>query len=420
MWINEAEQNGYAGVDDDGNGYIDDIHGIDAYYDDSDPQNGIQTHGTHVAGIMGANTNNALGVAGVNWNVKIATCKFLNFWGYGTMADAVECVNYFNTLKEDGVNIVATNNSWGWLTDGELLKDAIRSARDLDIVMVAAAGNNAGSNDKFPIYPASTNIDNIISVGATNSDDLLAWFSNYGSNVDIAAPGDDVYSTIDHDRYDYKSGTSMATPHVTGAIALISALHPEYTYKEKIEAIYNSADTISAFDGKIVNNRRLNLANLVTNGNLPDDGTDGGDTDTPDDGTDGGDTDTPDDNSTPAYEKVFPTHQYITTDGIDFDEFNTADHTITNVTATLNGSLFAKDTQALIDITSSNSFNAYFYERGMNKIVSCIIEDNIIKVKGAYISFGNYTRDGRMYNFRVATSDNDRYIGIHTLSISYK
>ena len=392
IWINEIERNGQPGVDDDNNGYIDDIYGIDTLNNDSNPDDD-NSHGTHCAGIIGATGNNALGVTGVNWNIKIAACKFIDNDGYGDLVSATECVNYFNTLKSNGINIVATNNSWGFYENSSILYDAFQTARDLGIIGVTAAGNNGASSDNMNLYPAHIDIDNIINVGSTDFDDNLSYFSNYGVNVDIAAPGSLIYSTIYGNAYDTKSGTSMAAPFVTGAIALLSATHPEYTYKEKIDAIINSSDKLTSLEGKINSAGRLNLNNLLNYNNA----------------------------ITPTIQKkIFPSHQYVTMDGLDFKEFDNSIHTITDANATLNGFFFQNDTQATIDITSNTTFNAYVYDGRLNKIISCIIEDGLLKVKGAYVSFGAYNKDAKMYNVKIATSDNDYFLGVHSLNIVYK
>jgi len=209
IWINEAELYGSDGVDDDGNGYTDDIFGIDVYNYDTDPMDDAG-HGTHVSGTIGGEGNNTIGVAGVNWNTRIAACKFLSADGYGSLDGAVECINYFNTLKLNGVNIVATNNSWGGGGYSQILEDAIEDANALGILFVAAAGNDENDNDTNPSYPASYDLPNVISVAATNSNDELAYFSNYGANsVDLAAPGEDIMSTLPSTYMCQQNGNSV-------------------------------------------------------------------------------------------------------------------------------------------------------------------------------------------------------------------
>lgn len=196
IWRNSAEVNGITGVDDDGNGYIDDFYGIDTVNFDSDPDDDAG-HGTHVAGTIGAVGNNSIGVVGVNWQVKLAACKFLDAYGSGYTSDAIECISYFNALKASGVNVKVTNNSWGGGGADTLLEDAIAEANNQQIVFVAAAGNSSDNNDYYPSYPASYQLPNVVSVAATNHYDELAYFSNYGaSSVHLAAPGSEILSTI--------------------------------------------------------------------------------------------------------------------------------------------------------------------------------------------------------------------------------
>lgn len=195
MWVNPGETSN--GLDDDGNGYIDDIYGINAVADSGDPMDDYG-HGTHVSGIMGAVGNNRVGVVGVNWQVKIMALKFLNSDGWGYISDAIECIEYVLMMKEDnGVNIKVTNNSWGGGGYSLSLYTAIKALRDAGILFIAAAGNGSSNNDDFPSYPSSYKLDNIISVAATDHNDDLAWFSNYGAtSVDLAAPGVDTLSTV--------------------------------------------------------------------------------------------------------------------------------------------------------------------------------------------------------------------------------
>ena len=196
IWTNEAEANGEPGKDDDGDGYKDDIHGIDVINNDSDPMDD-NSHGTHVAGTIGAMGNDSIGVTGINWHTKIAACKFLNANGYGYTSGAIECVKYFNQLKQTGYNVVVVNNSWGGGSYDEDLYNEFKTANDLGIIHVCAAGNEANDNDSNPAYPASYDLPNIISVAATDENDELAWFSNYGAtSVDLAAPGVNILSTV--------------------------------------------------------------------------------------------------------------------------------------------------------------------------------------------------------------------------------
>lgn len=222
LWVNPLEIPGN-GLDDDSNGYIDDIYGIDSHNGDSDPFDD-NSHGTHVAGTIAAQGNNGAGVTGVAWNAKIVSCKFLGASGSGSTAGAIECLDYILGLKHRGENIVATNNSWGGSFFDQTLFDAIERHSNEDLLFVAAAGNSARDNDTTESYPTNYELPNIISVAAMNVLGDRAWFSNYGiTTVDLFAPGESIYSTYPGDRYEYLDGTSMAAPHVTGALALLAS-----------------------------------------------------------------------------------------------------------------------------------------------------------------------------------------------------
>src|SRR5207247_2612 len=213
------------GLDDDANGYIDNCLGVDIY---TGAFSGVDFngHGTHVAGTIGAVGNNSVGVVGINWTTKLLPCRFLGADGDGTTADAIECLNYVAMMKDRGVNIVASNNSWGGGGYSQALRDAIDGHRQRGILFVAAAGNDTANNDTLQTYPCSFDVPNIICVAATNASDGLSYFSNYGKNsVHLGAPGENILSTVTLDfglgGYATFSGTSMATPHVTGAVALV-------------------------------------------------------------------------------------------------------------------------------------------------------------------------------------------------------
>ena len=207
------------GVDDDTNGYVDDCHGIDTSDHDSDPMDGEQ-HGTHVAGIIGAVGNNGIGITGVAWQVEILACRFLDSNGSGTTAGAIECLDYIAAMKDRGVNLVASNNSWGSFEDSRALEEAIRSQRQRGILFVAAAGNVSHDVDLMPHYPCAHDVSNVICVGAAY-DSSEYWSSGGYGTVHLAAPGGNIYSTVPGNRYDWKDGTSMATPHVSGALVLL-------------------------------------------------------------------------------------------------------------------------------------------------------------------------------------------------------
>lgn len=242
MWKNPREIAGN-NIDDDKNGYIDDVYGINTILNNGDPldDNG---HGSHVAGTIGAHTNNALGVAGVAWNVKIVAAKFLNSSGSGSLANAIKSLAYVNALKKAGHKVIATNNSWGGTGYSQALRDVIEESRKLGIVFVAAAGNSTSNNDRLPFYPASYNVANVVSVGAVTSASTLASFSNYGINsVHIAAPGSTILSTVPKNGYGYKSGTSMAAPHVAGALVLVQAACSGELLPEQVKTILTKNGT---------------------------------------------------------------------------------------------------------------------------------------------------------------------------------
>ncbi len=199
MWTNAAERDGQAGVDDDGNGWVDDIYGIDACNDDGDPYDD-HYHGTHVAGTIAAVTDNGDGIAGITWNrARIMALKFLSASGSGATSDAVECIEYMLAMNQRAENnIVVMNASWGSTSASDTLKAALETAAEAGIIMSAASGNDTNDCDgSQKHYPSSLDVENVISVGATTQNDRLASFSNYGaSEVDIAAPGVNILSTI--------------------------------------------------------------------------------------------------------------------------------------------------------------------------------------------------------------------------------
>jgi subtilisin family serine protease len=270
IWTNPDEIAGN-GRDDDGNGYVDDIHGWDAVDEDGDPmdENG---HGTHVAGTIGATGNNSRGVVGVNWRVSIIATRFLDAEGSGTTVDAIECLDYLNTLKARGVALIASNNSWGGGGSDPALRDSIAQANNLGMLFCAAAGNESRNNDTTNSFPANYDLPNVISVAATDRNDRLADFSNYGgSKVDLGAPGVEILSTvprfIDQETpYRFLSGTSMATPHVTGAAALLKARVPSLGHLALRDRLLATGDPISALSGKTITGRRLNVFNALNNG----------------------------------------------------------------------------------------------------------------------------------------------------------
>jgi len=253
-------QGGWAdGVSNDGDGYIDDLVGWDFANNDNNPfdDNG---HGTHVAGTIGAMGNNGIGVTGVNWNVQMAGLKFLAADGGGSTSGATAALNYAVSK-----GIMISNNSWGGGGYSTSFYNALVAARNAGHIFVAAAGNNGSNNDTVANYPSNYNLDNVIAVAATDRNNALATFSNYGaSTVDLAAPGVSIVSTYPGNRYASLSGTSMATPHVTGVIALVKSLKPGYSYSQIISQVVNNTDSLSSLPGKTITGGRLNAFKAVS------------------------------------------------------------------------------------------------------------------------------------------------------------
>ena len=267
MWHNTAETPGN-GIDDDGNGYADDIYGIDAANGDSDPMDD-HGHGTHTSGTVAAVGNNGVGVAGVAWQAQIMALKFLNSAGSGSTSNAIACINYAIAQDAAGVDVAAINASWGGAPYSEGLRTAINAAAARGIAFVASAGNGGDDqlgddNDSTPQYPASYDCANIIAVAATDDSDALAYFSNYGAtSVDLAAPGVSILSTTGSG-YESWKGTSMAAPHVTGAIALCAAEFPAETMSLRIARVLNGVDSVAGLSGKTTSGGRLNVQTTLS------------------------------------------------------------------------------------------------------------------------------------------------------------
>ncbi|ALJ00805.1 peptidase S8 [Rufibacter tibetensis] len=287
IWINPREKDN--GVDDDGNGYIDDINGWDFDGNDETVYDGgsrgsLDDHGTHVAGTIGAegsSTTKSTGVVGVNWNVKMISCKFLGRRG-GSLTNAIKALDYLTDLKTRyGINIVATNNSWGGGGFSQGLLDAIVRSAKANILFIAAAGNGGGdgvgdNNDLTASYPSNYNTtkttsttypaatyDAVIAVAAITKTGAKSTFSNFGVNtVDIGAPGSDIWSTTAFNTYSSYNGTSMATPHVTGAAALYKAIYPSSTAEQIKDAILLKATNTPTLDDLVANSRRLNVSSF--------------------------------------------------------------------------------------------------------------------------------------------------------------
>ena len=253
------------GVDNDGNGYVDDANGWDFANNDSSVYDGgtrgrLDDHGTHVSGTIGAKANTT-GVVGVNWNVTLISGKFLGRNG-GTTANAIKAVDYFTDLKtRHGLNIVATNNSWGGGGFSQALYDAINRANTANILFVAAAGNSGTNNDTTASYPSNYTVPNVIAVAAIDKAGALASVSQYGATtVDLGAPGVGIWSTTAYNGYSSYSGTSMATPHVTGGAALYASTHPGSSAATIKAAILNAAVPTASLSGKTVTGGRLNVS----------------------------------------------------------------------------------------------------------------------------------------------------------------
>jgi subtilisin family serine protease len=265
LWINPGESGPdilgldkrFNGIDDDGDGYIDDVNGINAILGLGAPIDD-HGHGTHVSGTIGAVGNNGVGVVGVAWHVQIMALKFLDALANGDVSDAIECIEYARVKR---ANII--NASWGWYGfDSQALRDSIQTAGNAGIIFVAACGNSAINNDVNPLNPASYNLDNIIAVAATTWADQLADWSSYGATtVDLGAPGEIILSCshLSDFSYKYLSGTSMAAPHVVGACALVWSRFPSDNYHQIINRILSTTDPLPGLAGKCATGGRLNL-----------------------------------------------------------------------------------------------------------------------------------------------------------------
>ena len=282
IWTNPYETAG-DGIDNDGNGYVDDVNGWDFDGGDNSVYDSTaDDHGTHVSGTISGSGGNGTGVAGVNWKATIIPTKFLGVGG-GTTANAVLSVDYVTDLKiRHGMNIVATNNSWGGGGYSQALHDAIIRHAKSNILFIAAAGNASANNDTTASYPSNYNTtvgtstetaasyDGVIAVASIDSAGALSGFSSYGATtVDIGAPGSGIFSSVPTSTYASFDGTSMATPHVTGAAALYSSVQNTIPSAASIRAaILNSAVPTTSLNGKVVSNGRLNVYNTIRSSNF--------------------------------------------------------------------------------------------------------------------------------------------------------
>ncbi len=267
MNVNPLELPGN-GIDDDGNGWVDDVFGYDFFNNDGDPMDD-NSHGTHVAGILGASSDNGMGVAGVSWRCTIVPLKFLGADGTGDTSGAIGALDYIVAH-----NIPLSNNSWGGSPYSQAMFDAIEATQSIGHLFIAAAGNEAENNDTTPKYPANYNLPNIITVAATDSTDGLADFTNVGFfTVDLAAPGVGIYNTVISPDYGFKSGTSMAAPHVTGAAALLMGYAPALSSDEVRDRLIGTVRPVAKLEPWLISGGVLNAAAALAdcNGNaVPD------------------------------------------------------------------------------------------------------------------------------------------------------
>ncbi len=270
IWMNSAEDwvdgsPGNNGVDDDGNGKVDDYYGWDFVNHDNDPSDDSIGHGTHVAGIIAADGNNGVGIAGLAWSASIMSLKMLSADSGGLVSDEIAAIDY---AIENGAQII--NASFGGPSFSQSEYNAIKRAQDAGLLFVAAAGNGGLDNDSTPVYPASHDLDNIISVAATDRSDNLLSLSNYGQHsVDVAAPGLSIYSTSVGNTYRYGTGTSMAAPHVSGLAALIWSENFDLTCSQVKDYILNGVDVKETLVGVISTGGRINAYNSCSNEGSP-------------------------------------------------------------------------------------------------------------------------------------------------------
>ncbi len=270
LWVNPGEIAG-DGIDNDSNGFVDDIHGWDFVDHDAVPQDGFG-HGTHVAGIIGAMGNNGVGVTGVNWQVSIMALRIQDDRGAGSTSGMLAALRYATMMRRDhGIMIVASNNSWDAPAGySGVVEQAIREHGEAGITFVAAAGNRATDMDVTPHYPGSYELSNVITVASLTPQGGLAASSNYGAmSVDVAAPGTVIQSTYKNGTYATLSGTSMAAPHVTGVVALLAAAKPGITVAEIRGAILGTATPLAALAGKVATGRLNAFAALGSLGVAP-------------------------------------------------------------------------------------------------------------------------------------------------------
>jgi subtilisin family serine protease len=271
LWVNPKEI-ANNGIDDDKNGYVDDIYGWN-FHNNNNNLKDDYGHGTHVAGIIGAKGNNGVGTVGVNWNVSIMSLKYYGGGSYGSVDNTIRAIDYATMMRSKfGVNIVAINASWGGIPYHKGLHDSINRAGNAGIVFVASAGNSSMNNDISPRFPSSYDSSNLIAVASSQQNGSLSSFSNYGKNsVDLAAQGSSILSTKPLNKYAYMSGTSMATPMVTGTVALLKSINSSLTVSNIKDIVLKSVDFVGALLNKVLVNGKLNIgkAALLAKNTLP-------------------------------------------------------------------------------------------------------------------------------------------------------
>ena len=259
LWVNKGEIPG-DGIDNDGNGVVDDVYGYNAFHHNNDLSD-LKVHGTHVAGTVGAVGNNGQGITGVAQEAQIMTVRIFGETGHTNQATVLRGLAY-----ADRMGARLTTNSWGGI-HSKAMEEAFASSPALHF---ASAGNSARNNDLQPHYPSSYEIDNMVAVAATDHKDVLGSFSCYGAqSVDLAAPGQNIYSTMPGHRYKNFSGTSMATPHVAGVASLILTQYPEASNAEVKERLLASVDPLPSLQGTTVSGGRLNAASALEDDSIP-------------------------------------------------------------------------------------------------------------------------------------------------------
>jgi thermitase len=259
LWVNEAEKNGQAGVDDDNNGVVDDVHGYNAITGTGNADDD-QGHGSHCAGTIGAKGDNGVGVVGVNWNTRIMAVKFLSASGSGTLENAIKAIDYATKM---GAHVLS--NSWGGGGFSQTLMDSIKRSNEAGALFVAAAGNDNNNNDTKPTYPGSYDVANVVAVAAIDNQGARASFSSYGKRtVHIGAPGVNVMSSTGGG-YKSFSGTSMATPHVAGVAALLWGNEPALTAAEVKNRLIATARPMASMKGKTRTGGIVNAFYALTN-----------------------------------------------------------------------------------------------------------------------------------------------------------